>query len=92
MKITKRIHKIFGELEKLKGEGKEIKQIVGKWQYIYESERGEISLIELPNYLLDNKTLWEIYCLKGGLFDDVERFSSKKEAEKHIKELLKEEE
>ena len=91
MKITQKIHKIFEELEKLKEEEKEIK-IVGKWQYIYENEKGEISLIELPNYFLDNKTLWEIYCLKGGLFDDVERFESKKEAEKRIKELLKEDE
>jgi hypothetical protein len=58
--------------------------------YIYESDKGDkkISLVELPNYFLDTKTLWEIYCLKGQIFQDIERFSSKEEAEERIKELL----
>ena len=64
-----------------------ISQLVGKWQYIYNSEKGEISLIKLINYFGDGIDFWEIYSC-GDLFEDVERFKSKKEAEKRIKELL----
>ncbi len=64
--------------------------LVGRWQYIYESEKGKISLIELPNYFHDGVTLWEIYCLEGDVFEDIERFGSKEEAEKRIFELLDE--
>lgn len=32
---------------------------------------------------------WEIYCLRGSLFDGCERFATQKDAIKRIKELLK---
>jgi len=51
----------------------------------YKSEKGEISLVS-PSWLTFFK--WEIYCIKGNLFEDVERFSTKQEAEQRIKELL----
>lgn len=62
---------------------------LGKYQYIYKNKKGKISLIEFSNLLQDGKTMWEIYCIEGGLFEDVERFKTKKEAEKRIRELLK---
>lgn len=57
-------------------------------QYIYTGKKGRISLIELVDYFSDGVVLWEIYSLQGELFDDVERFKCKEDAEKRIKELL----
>lgn len=64
--------------------------IVGKYGYRYYSKKGEISLVELPNYFLDGIDLWEIMALKGPeeLTNEEERFHSKAEAEVRIKELL----
>jgi len=87
MKITKRIHPAYLEFEKAKTHGLNVDNIFGKYQYIYESEKGKISLIYLPNYF-PNESFWEIFSIKGNLFEDVERFDTKKEAEKRIKELL----
>lgn len=84
MKCEKREHPIYKELKNAESAFK----FVGRWQYIYSSEKGKISLIYLPNYLRDGINLWEIYCLEGDLFDDIERFKSKSEAEKRIKEML----
>lgn len=64
--------------------------ILGEEQQIFSSEKGKISLIELPNYFKDGKDLWEIYCLKGNLFDDIERFCTQKKAIERIYELLEE--
>ncbi len=52
--------------------------IIGKYQYLVSNEKGdeEISIVELPNYFKDGYTLWEIYSLKGDLFDDIERFAT----------------
>ncbi len=67
-----------------------ISQLVGRWQYVYSSEKGEISLIKLVNYFRDGVDLWEIYEIGGSNFlKDVERFNTKKGAERRIKELLK---
>ena len=84
--IKKRIHKGWFSDDRAKAIG--VSCPLGKYQYIYSSSKGKISLIELPNYWGDGKDLWEIYTLKGNLFDDVERFDTKKSAEKRIKELL----
>ncbi len=81
MKEEKRIHKGY---ENSFGS----KQMFGKYQYLYESEKGKISLIELKDYWNDGEDLWEIYCLEGNLFEDTERFSTKKEAVEEIKKLL----
>ena len=35
----------------------------GKWQFIYKSNKGEISLIQLPDYHRVGEHLYEIYCL-----------------------------
>jgi hypothetical protein len=95
MKVEKRIHTAWKEIEELhkRGECSNVKHVVGKWQYIYSSPKGGISLIQLLNYgFLDmGDNVWEIYCLKCNLFDDVERFKNKKEAIQRIKDLLQEE-
>lgn len=84
IKCEKKVHPIYLEWERAKEKGRPIRQLLGKYQYIYSSKKGEISLIELK---YDNS--WEIYSLKGNFFDDVERFQTKKQAEKRIEELLK---
>lgn len=67
--------------------GKE--SLFGKWQYIYESKKGAISLVRGKFSINMNKYVWEIYCFEGELFNDVERFRTKKEAEERIFNLLK---
>ena len=51
----------------------------------YISERGIISLLT-PCYATND--FFEIYCLKGNLFFDIERFDTLEESEKRIQELL----
>lgn len=51
----------------------------------YTSEKGEISLLS-PCYATFNK--YEIYCIDGDLFEDVERYDILEYAEKRITELL----
>lgn len=84
MKIIERTHPIWEEYKKI---GR-TPDTVGEKQFIYSSEKGEISLITLPNYFQDGITFFEIYCLEGNLFLHVERFNLKEDAEKRIKELL----
>lgn len=89
MEIEQRIHRGYEEWQKAVHEGYTFfKSVVGKYQYIYTSTKGKISLVELPNYFHDNQDLWEIYSLEGNLFDDVIRFDTKEEAEVKIKEFL----
>lgn len=59
--------------------------IIGKWQYIVESTKGKISIVER----LDEKTLWEIYCLEGHMFEKVEKYDSYEEAEAAARTYLK---
>ena len=80
MKVIKKIHPGYIEFEK-----STMLNVFGKHQYIYSSEKGSISLIELIDYMKDGVDLWEIYSLEGSLFNDIERFKSKEEAEKQIK-------
>jgi hypothetical protein len=86
MIIQKKVHSGFKEFERIKHLG--VKQCFGKYQYILSSKKGEISLIELKDYFNDNEDLWEIYSLKGNLFEDIERFKTKKQAIKRAGELL----
>lgn len=94
--VTKRVHPVWldwkqmQDMGTLKGFAHEHTPIVGKDWYIYTSKKGEISLVELPNYFLDGIDFWEIMAFKGPeeLTHDEERFLSKAEAEVRIKELL----
>lgn len=96
IKKTKRIHQIWKEYEAMPEEfkkDKKIHQLTGKWQYIYETEKGEISLVELFGHVFSNFSDWttpmfEIYSLKGDLFEDCERFPKFEEAEKTIEQIL----
>lgn len=91
IKTSKRIHPTYVEFENLVKSGKLQSRYlneIGKFQYFYESDKGEISLIKL-NAIIRSGFLWEIYCVDGNLFEDVERFDTKKEAEKRIYQLLK---
>jgi len=92
MKVEMKEHIIYKEWKKAKEEYKKMKLplIIDRWQYIYSSEKGKISLIKCLNYFHKGHDFWEMYCLEGNLFEDTERFSTKKDAEKTIKLLLKE--
>ena len=89
MKIDKITHRGFVEFLKAKASGNEITQIFGEFQYIFETRKGRISLVELKDGLMDDSWYWEIMELsKKNLFEDVEKFQSKELAEIRIKELL----
>ncbi len=51
----------------------------------YSTEKGEISLLKPCKGTMQT---FEIYCIKGCLFDDVERYNTLEEAETRINELL----
>lgn len=51
----------------------------------YKNEKGEISLVYPCMATMDE---YEMFCIQGDLFEDIERFSSFEEAEERINELL----
>lgn len=87
-KCEVRIHRGYAEFELAREKGHKIEEIFGKYQFIFSSEKGKISLIQLKNYWYDGKDVWEIYSLEGDLFEDTERFDTKEEAEVRVRELL----
>lgn len=97
IEITKNIHRVWLEwqefvVKKVGHPFRDREPIIGKYQYIVTNRENHnaISVVELPNYLMDGITLWEIYCLEGNLFEDIERFRTLEEAiEKSKKYLLK---
>ena len=88
MKTEKRIHNIFKECEKARKLGAKMPNPMGKYQYIFSNSKGKISLINELREHNNSPNFWEIYCLKGDLFEDCERFTTKKEAIKKVKEYL----
>jgi len=86
MKKTKKIHQGYIEWKNNKPENDSVKPSFGKYHYFFSSKLGEISLVELRED--ENKSTWEIKAIQGDLFDDVEKYKSKKEAEERIEELL----
>ncbi len=85
------IHRGYVEWEEMKERGIKIPQCFGKYQHIFSSNKGKISLILLKDYLWNGIDVWEIYCLEGNLFEDCERFNTKEEAKKRVMEILNEE-
>jgi hypothetical protein len=82
-KKIKREHRIYKETRYYKS-----KCLVGRWQYIFANKNRMISMIKLNDYL-GYGDLWEIRAIKGKpLIDGIERFDSKKDAEKRIRSLL----
>jgi hypothetical protein len=53
---------------------------------VYTTDLGSISMIP-PSYVSGH--FYEIYCLEGDLFDDIERFATLEAAEERINNLLK---
>lgn len=51
----------------------------------YKTLKGEISLLEPSPFTMN---FYEIYCIEGNFFDDVERYETLKEAEERIDELI----
>ena len=90
MEIEKRIHNGWKEIQEMPKHIQiqlpSLMGMFGKYQYICSSKNGEISLVYIQTYRKEME--WEILCLKGGLFEDVERFPTKKKAMIRIKELL----
>jgi hypothetical protein len=91
IKVTKKIHEGYAEYQSVdkicKKKGIEIpfKNHFGKYHYLYEDDKGnKISLVYLSMF---DENWWEIYD-GNKLFVDTQRFNSKKEAEKKIKQLL----
>jgi hypothetical protein len=70
VKITKRKHHVYVSWIGIKDihTPSSTGQIIGKWQYLAESPKGKISIVELSDYFSDGKTLWDIYYLEGQLF------------------------
>jgi len=67
---------------------KEFNIATGVMLYRYENKRGIISLSP-PTEI--TRSQWEIYCLEGDLFKDIESFTTKDAAERRIFEILGEE-
>ena len=98
MNEKKVIHKIWEE-----GAHEILKHnIVGKYQYIFSNKGNTISMVQIYGYPIRSfkgesyedmwkHFQWEIYQTKGRkkLFEDVERYNTKKEARKRIEKLLK---
>ena len=89
MKVEKVINELWTEYLTIKEmeELKHIKCPIDKPQLIYSSDKGKISLVHFLGYF-NQSPFWEIYCLEGNLFDGVERFKTKSQAIKRIKQLL----
>ncbi len=88
MKEEKRTHQAYKEYEEARKKGSDIPQVMGKDHYIFSNSKGKISLINQLRSYNNAPDFWEIYCLKGNLFEDCERFPTKEKAIKKIKEYL----
>ncbi len=92
IKIERRIHQGWVEWDQMPLAIKAkmswgIKGWVGKYQYIYSTSRGKISLVYIRNFR--NIWSWEICQLDdSNLFNGIERFNFKEEAENRIRSLL----
>lgn len=97
----KKIHQGWIEQQQLKEFYKKVKkktgftpsQLFGKWQYVYHSTKGDISLIRIRTWSFKNpkkdRWIWEIYAHGNPkLFTDTMRFDTKKKAEEAIKGYL----
>jgi len=51
----------------------------------YKTDKGEISMVYPCS---DTMFEYEIFCIQGDLFDDIERYETIEESENRIKELL----
>ena len=87
IRVEKRLHNVWKEREEAKAKGIKIPRLMGKWQFIYRSEKGEISLIQTYAGLKRRRFIWEL-CPMKKKNPNIERFATKKEAYERIRELL----
>lgn len=89
LEVTKEtnFHNGYVEWDLAKEEGHNLKQLFGKYHFIFTSKKGKISLIQFKRFI-DKKGYWEMFCLEGDLFDETESFDNRHEAQKRIMELL----
>ena len=90
IKLRKKINKLWKDFQKVPEElkkkySKSMLEPIGKYQYIYTSDKGEISMIKLQEDFFGKS--WEI-CSYDTLFKDVMRFRYKYNAMQKIRELL----
>jgi hypothetical protein len=78
IKITKRKYAVYLNWYEVNDWQIASRPIIGKWQYIAESSKGKISIVELSDYFNNGKAIWEIYCIEGHIFEKVKRFDSYK--------------
>lgn len=96
--IEKRIHKGWEEWDKLPQKIKKQigrkNSIFGKWQYLYESPKGRISLVKLEVGAIQLYTMmWEYaWLIKNSVTTEfpkvIDRTYTKKQAEREIFKLL----
>jgi hypothetical protein len=106
IKCVERIHNGFTEWKRANEEmSKKVPHVVGEpWleqqfghtQWLFSSEKGEISMIHVRAILLSGSRDWkgqdpfcfEIHCQRGDLFEDVIRFRTRKEALRAVEHYL----
>ena len=91
--IEKRIHpswEMFQYVWDRLPEGNILKDhpMVGKYQYFLKSKLGKISLIEIPNHILEGVTIWET-CSSGTFFSGCKRYYTLEEAIEESKKYLR---
>lgn len=74
------------ERKRHSGWDKELRPVVGKWQWFFRNDYGTISMIKLLNGFHSEE--WEIYGLKGNLFDGPLRFPERHMAIRKAKQIL----
>lgn len=82
------IHASYAEHQMMKDKFPDLKCHFGKYQFIFSSPKGKISMIELKDYLHDGQDFFEILCIEGKLFQHEERHDTFQEAKKRAMELL----
>ncbi len=87
--VERRIYPAYADMEEAIKKYPVVKQRFGKYQLIFSSKKGKISLIELKENLSFRKNVFEVFCLEGDLFEHEQRFDTEEEAEKCARELLK---
>ena len=95
IKCERRIHQGWKEMDNVRKKDpfkfkgfKFASRLFGKYQYIYSNRKGKISLVWIMTGL-KGRRVWEICCLNGDMFNNLERFGLKKDAVKRIMEYLK---
>lgn len=103
IKVEKIVHKGWSENTKL---GSEINRLFpqhfqshpmgyfGKWQYVFTSDKGIISMVKFLDYRRIGEHLYEIYCLQEKseakkALPDIRRFFKREDAIKSIREILR---